>query len=86
MGTNRDGSVYDGFDLRADFFSAFQLNCLCTAFFHQASGIDHCIIDRSLIGHKRHVCDQQSVFDAAGNRCAVMDHILHRYGERVFVS
>ena len=85
MGTNRDGSVYDGFDLRADFFAAFQLDCLCTAFFHQASGIDNRVIDGSLVRHKRHVGDEQCIFDAAGNRCAVMDHVLHGDGERVFV-
>ena len=33
-----------------------------SALFHQTPSVYHCIIDGSLIGHKRHICNNKCIF------------------------
>ena len=84
--THRNSGIYDCFDLRTHFHAAFQFDRIAASFLHQTSSIDKGIINRSLVRHKWHINDNQRIFSPTRYRCAVMDHVFHRNGNRVLVS
>ena len=86
MGDNRNGSVYNRFDLLCHFKAAFQLDRLGSALFYQAARINNRVIHRSLVRHKRHVRHNQSVFRSSGDRFCVVNHILHGDRQGIFIS
>ncbi|MPN01576.1 hypothetical protein SDC9_148786 [bioreactor metagenome] len=73
------GSFHDCLDLRTDFKTTFQFDCLCPAFLDQPAGIDDRIIDGCLIRHERQIAYDQGVLYPSGDSFGVVDHILHRY-------
>ena len=86
MCTYRDICCYDGFDLWAHSCAAFQFYTVCMSFFHQTSCIHNCIIDRCLIRHKRHICQNKSIFCPSADRCCVGDHIFHRNRQCILIA
>ena len=51
-----------------------------------AARVEQRLFDTGLIGHERHVTDEQGGLCAARDRPAVMEHLLHRDGKRVLIS
>ena len=51
----------------------------------EAACVDHSIVYGRLIGHERHIHNDENIFAASDNCRAVMDHIFHGNGERGFL-
>ena len=86
MGHNRDGSFDDGLNMRTHILSAFQFDCCGLCLFHDPSGIDHRIVYRRLVGHKRHIHYNKRILCSLHNCSAVVDHILHSHRNRRVIT
>ena len=54
---NRDAGADNGFDCFGALAPAFQFDRVHASFLQEASGITHGLLDRDLVGHKRHIPD-----------------------------
>ncbi len=86
MGADRNGRVDNRANLFADRGAALELDSLCAAFLHQTAGVDQGVIGGCLIGHERHIRNEQRIFRAASNCRRMMDHILHCDGQRILIT
>lgn len=66
--------------------SAFQFYRFGPAFLQQAPGVSQGLFTADLIGHKRHVGDQQRTLQATGHGAAVIDHVFQRNGQGRLVT
>lgn len=66
--------------------SAFQLHRFGPAFLQQAPGVAQRLFTADLIGHERHVGDQQRTLQATGHGPAMIDHVFQRNGQGRFVT
>ena len=93
-GLRREAEVPHDGNARADdgahrvraFAPAFEFDRLHARLLQEASRVADGFIHVRLVGHERHVADQQRGLCAARHRAAVMEHLLHRDGQGVGVT
>ena len=86
MAHNRNSCPDNGLNPIDHIGPAFNLYRLCAAFLDKPTGIGHRFFIRGLVGHKRHVANQQGVVNASPDRTGMVDHFVHGNGEGVLVS
>ena len=73
----------NGLDALADLFAAaLQLDRVAVGFLDEAAGVLNGGFVGDLIGHVGHVADDEGVRRAAAHGGAVVDHVVHRDGDR----
>ena len=65
---------------------AFELDGVHAGFLEETPGVFDGLAGGDLVGHKRHVTDQQGVFGAAGDSFTVVEHIVHGDGQGAFIT
>ena len=86
MSNYRDACIRNSLDLILYSRSAFQLDCIAAGFLDEAACVDHSIVYGRLIGHERHIHNDENIIAASDNCRAVMDHIFHGNRECIRIS
>ncbi len=64
----------------------FELHRLGARLLEEAAGVADGLVHRDLVGHEGHVADHEGAAHGPGDGLRMMDHDVHRHGERAFVS
>ena len=62
--------------------SAFELDRVHAGLLHEAAGARDRLLDRRVIGHERHVADQQRLLGAPSDGLRVVQHVVQRHRQR----
>ncbi len=83
MAHNRHAGADDGANRFLHRDAAFELDRLGAGFLEKAPGVAQRLVLADLIGHERHIADDQSALTPAHHQAGVVDHLVHGDGESI---
>ena len=86
VGHDRDSAVDQAGDQRHEFGASLEFDGVGARLLDGAPGIAERLLEADLIAHERHVEDDEGVGSAAPDGAGVMERLLHRERQGVFVS
>ena len=75
----------DGSDGFSSPFPTFQLDRMSATFLHQSTCVLQSLGRADLVGHERHIGDDQAALGCPADQRTVVDHIFERYRQRMTV-